>query len=200
MYAVGHLALGYLSAKALQKALKTRINLPLVFLISIISDIDLLLPFLKHRSITHSVIVLTLASTPFLVRYRKTALPYFAALIQHVIIGDLLTNGGAQILWPLTSHSYGLGIEQYGIASLSLEWFGFLAALAVLARTSDLKTLFKSNQSNLLLAVPSGVMLVSMLIGVGMKVPEALMIPHIVFSAIFIFSILKTCLSLLRIQ
>ncbi len=191
MFAVGHLALGYLSAKAIQKPLKTRINLPLTFLLSIIPDIDLLIPGLKHRSITHSIIILTLASAPFLIRYRKTALPYFAALIQHVVIGDLLTNGGAQILWPLTNHAYGLGIEQYGITSLTLEWLSFLLALTILAKTNDLKKLSQNNLSNLLLTIPTAVILLSILIGIGMQAPQALLIPHIIFLAIFALSILK---------
>jgi len=191
MFAVGHLALGYLFAKSFQKPLKTRINLPLIFLLSIISDIDLLFPEIKHRSITHSILTLTLASIPFIIHYRKTSIPYFAALTQHALIGDLITNGGVELLWPLTNHTYGLGIEQYGVTSITLEWLTFLLALTLLAKTNDWKTLFQNNQSNLLLTIPSAVILTSMLISIGTKIPATLLIPHMIFLSIFALSILK---------
>jgi len=195
MFAVGHISLGYLIAKIVQKPLKTRINLPLIFLLSIIPDVDLLIPTLEHRGITHSLLVLTIAFVPFFAIYRKNSLPYFAALIQHSIIGDLPTNGGAQMLWPLTDHVYGLGIEQYGIHGIALELASFLLALAVLVATNDWRTLFQHKISNLLLVIPSGVILVSMVIGVRVTVPRVLLIPHMVLLAIFAASIFKLVLT-----
>jgi len=67
MFAVGHVALGYLTGKATSKLLNARINIPLLFFASNIPDIDFLLG-LEHRGTTHSLIVQTavwnLAASP----------------------------------------------------------------------------------------------------------------------------------------
>jgi hypothetical protein len=57
MYAVGHFALGYLTSKIASKSLNVNINLPLIFLASVLPDIDLLIPGLHHRGPLHSIIV-----------------------------------------------------------------------------------------------------------------------------------------------
>ena len=86
MYAVGHLALGCLFAEAFQRHLKTKINLPLVFLLSLIPDIDLLISDDVHRGITHSIIVSALVFIPFFVHYWKRSVPYFAALARAFVV------------------------------------------------------------------------------------------------------------------
>jgi len=190
MFAVGHLAIGYLSAKVFQKFLRTDINLPLIFFLSLIPDVDLLIPGLVHRGITHSIIVLTLVFIPIFLLYRKNSIPYFVAIGQHPLIGDFFT-GGIQMLWPVTSNWYGYWIDVSGIANISVEWASFLLAMIILVKTNDLRLLFRSQRSNLLLTIPSGGIFVSSFTGMSIRAPTVLLIPHLVFLAIFTFSIMN---------
>lgn len=190
MFAVGHLAIGYLSAKASQKLLKTDINLPLIFFLSLIPDVDLLIPDLVHRGITHSIIVLTLMFTPIFLLYRKNSIPYFVAITQHPLVGDFFT-GRTQIFWPLTSNWYGGGIDVLSSTNISIECISFLLAIIILTKTNDLRLLFKSRKSNLLLTVPSGAIFISSIIGMSKAPPTELLIPHLIFLTIFTFSIIK---------
>ena len=54
MYLVGHVALGYLLGKAVSKLWKVDVNIPLLSIASVIVDVDILIPSLKHRGPTHS--------------------------------------------------------------------------------------------------------------------------------------------------
>jgi len=195
MFAVGHLAIGYLSAKVFQKFLKTDINLPLVFFLSLIPDVDLLIPGLVHRGITHSIIILTLVFIPIFLYYQKTSIPYFVAITQHSLVGDFFM-GRIQMFWPLTSNWYGSGINVRSFTNISIEWASFLLAMIVLTKTNDLRLLFKSEKSNLLLIVPSGAILISSIIsaraiGLSQRAPTELLIPHLIFLTVFTFSIMK---------
>lgn len=192
MFAVGHLALGYLVAKGFQKALKTDINLPLVFVLSLIPDIDLLIQLHIHRGPTHSIIIMTLAFLPIFLYYRKKSIPYFAALAQHSLIGDYLASEGAQLLWPLTSHFYGLYINMWFAEGIALEWLSFLAATALIIKTGDLKTLLTPRKTNLLLAIPAGAICLSAIYGFGQGIPAGLLLPHVAFLIVFAISILNT--------
>jgi membrane-bound metal-dependent hydrolase YbcI (DUF457 family) len=195
MFAVGHLAIGYLSAKASQKFLKTDINLPMIFFLSLIPDVDLLIPGLVHRGMTHSIIFLTLVFIPIFLYYRKTSIPYFVAITQHALVGDFFM-GRIQMLWPLTSDWYGYTIDVRSFTNISIEWASFLLAMIVLTKTNDLRLLFKSGKSNLLLIVPSGAIFVSSIIcaraiGLSQRAATELLIPHLIFLTVFTFSIMK---------
>ena len=154
MYAVGHLALGYLTGKATSKLLGINVNIPLLFLASIIPDIDLLIPGFEHRGPTHSLIIYGLLLIPALLLYGKRAIPYFIALTQHSLIGDYLTSGGIQLLWPLNSTNYyGLDIEMTSLTNILLEWIFFLISFTILLKTKDAQILFQPHSSNLTLSV-----------------------------------------------
>lgn len=190
MFAIGHLAIGYLIAKASQKFLKTDINLPLIFFLSLIPDVDLLIPGLVHRGITHSIIVLTLVFIPIFLFYQKTSIPYFVAITQHALVGDFFM-GRIQMFWPLTSNWYSCGIDVLSLTNISIEWASFLLAMIVLTKTNDLRLLFKSQKSNLLLTIPSGAIFVSSIFGMSKTAPTELLIPHLIFLTVFTFSIMK---------
>jgi membrane-bound metal-dependent hydrolase YbcI (DUF457 family) len=103
MFTVGHIALGYITGKILSKAMEQSQNIPAIWALSLLPDVDFLIPGLQHRGSTHSIIVALLIFTPLLiVRPRKTA-PYFAALAAHSIIGDYITDGGVKLFWPVSS-------------------------------------------------------------------------------------------------
>lgn len=201
MFAVGHLSLGYLFAKGSAKLLKQDINLALVFLLSLIPDIDLIIPGVEHRTITHSIIVLTTLSLPFFTIYKTKAIPYFIALAQHSLIGDYITGGtrseGALLLWPLTSTSYGLPITIYSITNLTLEWGSFLVALAVMLKTKDLQGLLKGKLSHVSLLVPTLTVLLPSFLRFPLEVPPELLLPHVVYLVLFVLSILSVFKSFL---
>ena len=125
MYAVGHFALGYLTGKTASKLLDLEVNIPLVFLASVFPDIDLLIPGLYHRGPLHSVIIYCFLFLPLFLLYRKKVVPYFVAVVQHLIIGDYLT-GGTQLLWPASNTIYGLDIGIQGFTNITLEWVFFI--------------------------------------------------------------------------
>ena len=189
MFAVGHLSLGYLSAKATGQVLRQEINLPLVFLLSLIPDADLLVPFLTHRTITHSVFVALAVFLPVFVFYGTRALPYFVALAQHALIGDFLTGGGSQTLWPLTSASYGLGIPIFSGTNILVEWSLFLITGFVMVRAKDLERLLDGRVAHVLLGVPIIAVLLPSFLLYPLPVPSTLLVPHILYLIAFTLSI-----------
>lgn len=199
MYAVGHLALGYITGKATGKLLNVKVNLPLLFLASIIPDIDLLIPGLQHRGPTHSLIISILIFIPLAAYYGKKATPYFIALTQHSLIGDYLTSEGIQLLWPINSTNYyGLPIEITSLTNILLEWILFLTAFTILLKTRDAQTLLQPHPSNLLLSIPTFTVLLPTLLSFPEYVPPALIIPHLTYITIFTISILIDFKALLK--
>ncbi|MCW3986411.1 MAG: metal-dependent hydrolase [Candidatus Bathyarchaeota archaeon] len=194
MFAVGHLSLGYLFAKASAKLLKQKINLPLIFLLSLIPDVDILIPGVEHRTITHSIITTTAIFIPLFIRYRSKAIPYFAALAQHSLIGDFITGGaqaqGAQLLWPITSTWYGLSISILSQTNIILEWSSFLVAVAIMLKTKDMQKLLKGTLSHLSLSVPTLTVLLPSFLHFPLSVPLELLIPHLAYLILFALSIL----------
>ena len=189
MYAVGHLALGYITGKAAGKLLNLEVNVPLLLLASIISDIDLLIPGLEHRGPTHSLILLTLLFLPLFAIYGKKAIPYFVALMQHSLVGDYVT-GGVQLLWPLTTHIYGVVLEATNITAVLLEWGFFLTSLAIMLKMKDLQMLLQRHPSNLLLSVPVATVLLPTIASFPLSVPLELVVPHLIYLTLFTVSIL----------
>jgi len=191
MYAVGHLALGYLSGKATSRILKVSINIPLLFLVFVLPDIDLLIPGLEHRGPLHSVVVFCLLFLPTFVFFGKRATLYFVALIQHILLGDYIT-GGVQLLWPITTDWYrlGLGIKVTSLTNIFIEWALFLAFIAIMFKTKDAWLLFQQHPSNMILFVPVLTVLLPAFLSFPLHVPLALVIPHLIYIALFSLSIL----------
>ena len=190
MYSVGHLAFGYLSGRASSKLLDVNVNVSLLFLASILPDVDLLIPGVEHRGPTHSIIILFIAFVPTLIMYKKRAIPYFTALVQHSLIGDSLTAAGIQMLWPITTAWYGAKIEIASLTNVSLEWIFFLACLTVMLKTKDAWTLFQHHPSNLLLSIPVLTVLVPTFFSFPIPVPLGLVLPHLTYLTFFTLSIL----------
>ena len=129
MYFLGHLALGYFAASLTGKTTGTRYRLLLVWFFSMLPDIDLLLPFMSHRGATHSLAaILALAAVSLLWR---ELLPYAASYASHILIGDLVTGGGA-FLWPLTDAVFGVSLlRQPSIPEAAVEVLLFAAMLSL---------------------------------------------------------------------
>jgi membrane-bound metal-dependent hydrolase YbcI (DUF457 family) len=189
MYAVGHLAIGYITGKATEKLLNLEVNLPLLLLASVISDIDLLIPGLEHRGPTHSLIILTLLFLPLFTIYGKKVVPYFVGLTQHSLIGDYVT-GGVQLLWPLTTHIYGVALEATSLTAVVLEWVFFLTSLTIMLKTKDVQILLQGHLANLLLSGPVATVLLPTIASFPLSVPLELVVPHLIYLTLFTISIL----------
>ena len=190
MYAVGHFALGYLTGKVAAKSLGVKINFPLLFLASVFPDIDLLIPGLQHRGPLHSVILFCLIFLPIFAIYKRRAVPYFVALIQHIIIGDFLIGGDLQLLWPLSTSTYGFHVGIASLINIAFEWCLFLVSMSFMVKTRDIFFLFKHHSSNMILAIPVLTVLLPTLISFPLHVPLALLIPHLVYLILFTIPIL----------
>ena len=194
-FAVGHMALAYLLGKASAKLLKVNINIPLILVLSIIPDIDILFDFLfnsdMHRGPTHSIIVAIVVFIPFFLLYRQRATPYFAALASHSLIGDFLIGGQLQLLWPLSTNEFGaheLGfpyINIYHPINVALEFTLFAIALAVMLKTRDLFHFFRNSKLNLILIIPIFTVLLPTFISYPLRVPLLLILPHLFYLIIF---------------
>jgi membrane-bound metal-dependent hydrolase YbcI (DUF457 family) len=192
-FAVGHFALGYLTGKGSSRYFKVKANLPLLLTASILPDIDLILGFLHHRGPTHSLITITMLMLPFFLVYRKAAVPYFAALLSHSLIGDFFT-GGVELFWPLSANWYGaLNIEVTSFTNVSIELILFIISLALMLRSGDLQTLLRSHNRKMVLFVAFGAVLGPMLqIGRGSEhaLPTLLIIPSLFYLVVFSYSMI----------
>jgi hypothetical protein len=189
MYAVGHLALGYLSGKTASKILGLNANIPLLFFVSVLPDTDLLIPGLPHRGPMHSVVLFSLLFLPVFVLFKKRAVPYFFALVQHMLIGDYLT-GSTQLIWPITTNWYGLGIEIASLTNILFEWALFLTSTIILFKTRDVWLLLHPHSSNMILAIPVLTVLLPASISFPTYVNVDLLIPHLIYITLFALSIL----------
>jgi membrane-bound metal-dependent hydrolase YbcI (DUF457 family) len=187
VYAVGHLALGYITGKTVSKATKTSINLPLIFALSILPDIDLVFLRNMHRGPTHSIILLVLLSLPFLAIFKRRMLPYLASIASHVLIGDMI-NGPVKIFWPLTQQWYGLPLASGTPIVVSLEWAFFLISLMMIFMSRDFRKMLKLGHSGLLLALP--LVSVGVPVVLGYYSSPSLFLPQLFYAVYFISSMI----------
>lgn len=192
------MSLGYILGKTSSKFLKTSLNIPLVMTLSIIPDMDILAehvpglaPIFQHRGLTHSFVVSFIIFIPFFVVYRKTAVPYFIALVQHALIGDYLTGGGLQLLWPFSQQRFGLaGASIMSAENVALEFSLFVVSLAILLITRDVATLFQAHLSNLILIIPIFTVLLPTFVSYPLTVPAWLIVPHLAYMVLFAVSVI----------
>jgi len=184
--------LGYIFGKTSSKIAKVKINLPLLLAASVLPDVDLLLRFLTHRGPTHSFITITVLMIPFFVVYRKKAIPYYAAILSHILIGDFFT-GGIQLFWPLSSNVFGaLNFSVISMAIAVTELVLFLVTVPFMYKLGDLKTLLKPNDYSWALVIPLGAILgplVSLGRGQESALPALLVIPSLFYIGLFTFSL-----------
>jgi len=195
-FAVGHLAVGYLLGTLSARFLKTKINIPIALALSIIPDSDILfeklhVPFIMHRGPVHSIITALIIFLPFFLIYRARAIPYFLALVQHFLIGDYLT-GGSQLLWPVSTQLYGIGLQITSPTNIAIEWIAFSISIIVMIKTKDIASFFQSHATNILLAIPTFTVLLPALLGFPLRVPPWLIPPHLFYVILFSASIAIT--------
>ena len=133
MYPPGHLALGYFSGVLCKRVTGKDYNLVVIWVFSLLPDLDLFIPGVVHRGPTHSVVVALLFFAPVLYFYRG-GLSYLVSLLSHSLIGDYFTASGCQLFWPLSAVWFRY---EYALCSMSgvliyLEGFLFIVMLGFL--------------------------------------------------------------------
>ena len=195
LFAVGHIALAYLLGKGTSKVLKTQIFIPVILVLSILPDIDLIFDFIIgtniHRGPFHSVVVAALIFIPFFVKYRKIAFSYFLALISHSLIGDFIVGGNLQLLWPLSTRAFGLHdfggiyIDIFSPINISLELILFLLATITLIKSNDWRVFFTTHKINLVLTIPIATVLLPSVTGYPFSQSLFLTVPSLALAHIF---------------
>jgi len=204
-FAVGHLSLGYILGKASAKALKINPSVPLLLVLSILPDVDILAErvsglqeLIPHRGPLHSVLVMLIVFIPIFAVYRKKALPYFISLVSHPLIGDYLTGGKLQLFWPLTSQTFGTDTSIFSAENITLELMLFISSIALLLVTRDLFALLRPRVSNLILALPTFTVLLPIFLSYPLQVPGLLVLPHLVYMVLFLASISISIVGIFR--
>jgi membrane-bound metal-dependent hydrolase YbcI (DUF457 family) len=207
------MAIAYLLGKASAKPLHLKPNIPLLLVLSIIPDIDLIFDWFTHselhRGPTHSIVVAIIVFIPIFVVYRKKAIPYFLALISHSLIGDFFIGGQLQLFWPFSTTQYGLHelgsykISIFSPINIALELILFTIAMVVLYKTGDWKVFFKNNKTNPILIIPIVTVLLPSTIGYPFTEPLLLTAPflalaHLFYLALFSIAVLKILLPIYR--
>ena len=188
-YAVGHISLGYIISKLTAKTLKTEINIPLIFTLSVIPDVDILIPFIEHRGPIHSIVATFIVFIPIFAVYEKKAIPYLLAIVQHSLVGDFFAGGKIQLLWPITTHQYGIEVGIKSLQNIAAEVLAFAALVVIFAMSKDYLKFFRKSLSNLILAIPAFAVIFPMFIRFPINVPLLLMPPHIFYSIFFLIAI-----------
>jgi len=204
------MALAYLLGKPSAKILKVNLNIPLILVLSIIPDIDILAGDLLntdiHRGPTHSLIASVLVFIPIFVLYRQKAVPYFVALISHSLIGDFFIGGRLQLLWPLSTGRFGLHelgsyyISIYSPLNVVLESTLFVIATVILFKTRDILQFFTQKKSNLILTIPIVTVLLPTFASFPLQVPILLIPPHLFYLVLFSVSVLIVILRIFKRQ
>jgi len=199
------MALAYLLGKPSASILKVSLNIPLILVLSLIPDVDILIGSLFnteiHRGPTHSVITAILVFIPIFALYRKKAVPYFIALISHPLIGDFFIGGQVQLLWPLTTQQFGLYWSYISIWSpinITLEWTLFVISTVVMFKSRDLFLFFRDKRSNLLLTIPVVTVLLPTFMSYPLQVPTLLVPPHLFYLVLFSISVLIALVGILK--
>ncbi len=139
---LGHVALGYFAAKTVKRITHENFNIPLMWLASLLPDIDLLIPGFQHRGPSHSIVI-ALLFIPILI-ILKRGFAYLAALVTHTAIGDYFTTYGCQLFWPInpTWMRAPMTLLLRGINEIYLELilFGSMIVIMFLSRETVSKT------------------------------------------------------------
>jgi membrane-bound metal-dependent hydrolase YbcI (DUF457 family) len=198
MFAIGHIALGYILGESTARITKTHYNICILLTLTILPDIDLVIPGIRHRGPFHSIFLVILLFLPFLITYKKTVIPYIVAIEQH-ILGDYIAGGGVQLFWPLNQNIYGLRIPLSNVISITTEWILFLGCLTLMIKTKELQNLLKPHLLNLILLIPIISIFFPVFLHYPINVPNELIIPHLIFLALFALSIIVEVQNLIHL-
>ena len=130
---------------------------------------------------------------PFFVLYHQRVIPYYAASLSHIFIGDFFT-GGAQLFWPLSQSQFGvLNINVFSLPNVIAELALLIFTLPIMYKLGDLQTLLKPHNKNWALIIPFGAVL-GPLLPLGQNqiitLPSLLVVPSLFCMGLFAFSML----------
>lgn len=144
-----------------------------------------------HRGPTHSFLAITALMIPFFIIYRKQAIPYYAAMLSHIFMGDYFT-GGIELLWPLSHGWFGaLNFEVTSLPNVSSELALFIITIPIMFKLGDLRAFLKPHNKNWALIIPLGATLVPLLSlgrGVENALPTLLAVPSLFYISLFVCS------------
>jgi len=191
LFAVGHMALAYLLGKGSSKLLGVNLNVPLIMMLALVPDGDLLILPDMHRGPAHSIIVAFIAFLPLFAIYRKKAVPYFLGLASHAAIADVIAGGELTLLWPLTEAQFGLtAIAIDSVINVTLELALFSGAALALFKSGDFRQFLQPRITHLVRVVPIVTVLLPSAIAYPLVVPPPMLPPHLFYLALFSIAIL----------
>jgi membrane-bound metal-dependent hydrolase YbcI (DUF457 family) len=193
MFAVGHIALGYITGKTSSKLLKVSINFPLLFTVSLIADIDLIVPGIAHRGPTHSFILFLVMAIPIALIWKSQSVPYLVAFVSHPLLGDYLTSPddiGVQLLFPFNQKWFSGGSEALSFVYIFFELALFIVLIMMLLATNEIRIFTQPHRSNLFFIVPLSTAFLPVFTRFPIPVPRLLIIPHLIIIVLLAFSIL----------
>ena len=134
---------GYITGKFSSSPLHINVNPYLLLFLAALPDVDLLLGVfgMHHRTWTHSILIWSVAFTPFFIKYKKTTIPYFVAVISHIILGDAIV-GRINPIWPIGKFNFSLGYGLLSIENIVLEAAGLAIFLFWAFKSKEARTSF----------------------------------------------------------
>ena len=197
MFAVGHISAAYLLTRGLKRDKWQSMSIPMVWVFSLLPDLDLLIPGVRHMEPTHSL-VFAIAVLIFLTLYKgREATPYFLAYASHTILGDLITNRGVRFLWPLTQRVYQIMLpfsrNPTFSRNLELTLFGLFILIYII--TKDYADGPHSNNAKLVTLIPLTALLVPLVFNFPNPVPLLLIPPHLILMAVVLQPFYPTSLT-----
>ncbi|MCX6655687.1 MAG: hypothetical protein NTY03_11305, partial [Candidatus Bathyarchaeota archaeon] len=88
-----------------------------------------------------------------LVIWRRDSIPYVAALLQHIVVGDIII-GSLPLLFPLSGVRLGLELAMSSLPDALIEFSSLLVMVIVMLRSGDLGRLMAGGRQGLLVVVP----------------------------------------------
>ena len=157
-----------------------RLNLALVFTVSVLPDVDVLF---------FSFVIFL----PFFAKYRRKTIPYFVAFLSHFLIGDIYYEG-IQLFWPFSSDWICLSnFSNRSGVSVVLELALFVMSIIVMLSNKDFQKLLFDTKNRIYWLVPLGAVLGPIFIGTikpDYILPRILVIPSLFYILIFSSSII----------
>ena len=194
MFVVGHISLGYLLGKLFSKGKDVPLNIPAIWAVSLLPDVDFYIPGLRHMGPTHSVVFALIMFTPLFLFRGWRIVPYFLGFISHTVFGDLITNRGIMLFWPFSSRMVFLRspISLLRMYRIYYELFFFALFLIVFLVTRDYTRVRNESNAKFLLVMPLTAVIQPLLFGYPVDIPGYLVLPHIVYLGIVMYSLLPT--------
>ena len=191
MYILGHIGFGYILYKLLNR--NKNYDLTLVFLYSILPDIDILIPYLYHRGPTHSFIFPTLILLIYLI-FDPLKIFYSIPIYSHIlcdIIAQPMDYSYMKLLWPITNIKYQINpiviMRTYEESYLEISIF---IISAIIFMKFDYKKFIVNSNSILLFLIIIPLTISSIFANlIGMN--YILNIFHILLDVFFIYVLLK---------